>query len=76
MKLTKSWLNKLDSMVALHRYALKQPNETKSKKQQRLKKKHGTPKEFALACYECVGEISVDEAHDAIIKYTKEWNKP
>jgi len=45
-----------------------------SKKQLRLKIKHGSPAEFARACYECVpGDISMDEARAAIEKYNSEW---
>ena len=40
-----------------------------------LVKKHGTPTEFAKACYKAVpGFISVKEADEAIQKYEKEWN--
>ncbi len=43
--------------------------------QMMLKKKHGTPSEFAKACYECVpSDISMDEARAAIDKYNKEWD--
>lgn len=38
-----------------------------------LRKKHGTPKEFARACADAVGEISVAEAHTAVEKYVKEY---
>jgi hypothetical protein len=42
--------------------------------QKKLIKKHGSPAEFAAACYQCVpGEISMDEARQAIEKYNKEW---
>ena len=45
------------------------------KTQEALRKKHGTPAQFAKACYECVpGDISMDEARAAIEKYNKEWN--
>jgi len=47
-----------------------------SKRQYLLKKKHGTPAEFAAAVYKAVPEfISMDEARAAIEKYNKEWNK-
>lgn len=39
-----------------------------------LMRKHGTPSEFAMACYDCVGEISMDEAASAIRKYNEEWS--
>lgn len=45
-----------------------------SRKQKRLAKKHGTPAEFARACYGCVpGDISMDEARAAVEKYNREW---
>jgi len=45
-----------------------------SKKQKELKRKHGTPEKFAIACYIAVpGVISVNEANAAIEKYNKEW---
>lgn len=49
------------------------PKVAVTKGQQRLQKKHGSPYEFAVACVECVGEISVDEARRAIQKYQLEW---
>lgn len=43
--------------------------------QRRLAKKHGTPADFAVAVYQCVpGEISMDEARDAVESYNQEWN--
>jgi hypothetical protein len=49
-------------------------NTLLSKKQIRLKLKHGTPADFARAVYECVpGDISMDEARTAIDKYNQEW---
>lgn len=48
-------------------------NEPMTEKQHRLKKKHGTPKEFADAVFNCVGEISIAEARAAIDKYNAEW---
>lgn len=42
--------------------------------QRKLAKKHGTPAEFAKACYEAVpGFISMDEARAAVNKYNAEW---
>jgi len=46
-----------------------------SKKQRKLKKRHGTPAEFAQSVYKCVpGEISMDEARSAVAKYQMEWD--
>lgn len=45
-----------------------------TKGQRRLAKKHGTPAEFAIACYQCVpGDISMDEAEAAAQKYRREF---
>jgi hypothetical protein len=45
-----------------------------SKKQLRLRLRHGTPADFAKAVYACVpGDISMDEARTAIDKYNQEW---
>lgn len=45
-----------------------------TKRQKALQRKHGTPAEFARACYECVpGFISMDEARTAVEKYNAEW---
>ena len=35
--------------------------------------KHGSPLAFAGACANAIGEISVDEAENAIAKYLQEW---
>jgi hypothetical protein len=48
-------------------------NEPLTEKQMQLKKKHGTPKEFADAVFNAVGDISVAEAREAIDKYNAEW---
>ena len=39
----------------------------------KLHQKHGTPTEFAEACVDAIGEISVQEAQKAIDKYLAEW---
>ena len=45
-----------------------------SKRQVKLAKKHGTPPEFASACFDLVPMyISMDEARDAINKYNRQW---
>jgi hypothetical protein len=41
--------------------------------QRLLQKKHGTPDEFERAVYQCVGEISLGEAMQAVAKYKLEW---
>jgi hypothetical protein len=43
--------------------------------QKKLRRKHGTPAQFAAAVYNCVpGDISMDEAKAAIEKYSREWS--
>jgi len=49
------------------------PDKAISTGQRRLQKKHGTPLKFAHVCAEALGEVSVDEANDAIEKYRREW---
>jgi hypothetical protein len=45
-----------------------------SEELERLEAKHGTPFEFAVACYNAVpGFISRDEADAAIKRYNDEW---
>ena len=43
-------------------------------KQKELAQVHGTPAEFAQACYSAVpGFISMAEAEEAVEKYNKQW---
>jgi len=49
------------------------PTKSVTEGQKALESKHGTPREFAKACLELIGEISVDEFHAAITKYKNEW---
>lgn len=43
--------------------------------QEALAKKHGTPAEFAEACYKAVPyDVSMDEARAAVDRYQKEWD--
>lgn len=43
-------------------------------KQAELAKDHGTPAQFAVATYQAVpGTISMDEAREAVEKYSYEW---
>ncbi len=42
-------------------------------KQKELLKKHGSPSAFAKAVYAALGEISINEANVAILKYQREW---
>lgn len=49
------------------------PSLPKTKGQRRLLRKHGSPKAFARGCIAALGEISVEEATVAILKYRDEW---
>jgi len=51
------------------------PNEATSAAQRILQTEHGTPREFAQACVNAIGEISCLEAHTAIQKYKKQWEE-
>ncbi len=50
------------------------PSVAKTEAQKELAKKHGTPREFAQACVNAIGEITCLEAHEAISRYQKKWN--
>jgi hypothetical protein len=50
------------------------PNKATTPGQKALERKHGTPRSFAQACVNAIGEISCLEAHAAIRKYLREWN--
>lgn len=51
-------------------------HDSLTKAQKALVKKHGTPAEFAVACYRTVpGDISMDEAAEAVQKYNREWSQ-
>lgn len=43
--------------------------------QDRLARAHGLPGEFARACYNALGEVSLDEARAAIRKYAAEFSE-
>ena len=48
---------------------------TMSEAQRALAEAHGTPAEFAQACYAAVpGFVSMDEASAAVRKYCAEWD--
>lgn len=50
------------------------PDEATTPAQEELKAKHGTPREFAKACVNAIGEISCLEAHTAIAEYKNKWD--
>lgn len=49
------------------------PSKATTAGQRALQKKHGTPRAFARAVVNAIGEISVLEANLAIRKYRDEW---
>jgi len=49
------------------------PHEPKNKAQRKLMEKHGSPRMFAQACVNALGEISCLEADAAIEKYRRQW---
>jgi hypothetical protein len=51
------------------------PHDAKTPGQEALKKKHGSPRVFAQACVNAIGEISCLEAHTAIARYKEQWDK-
>lgn len=51
------------------------PNKATTAGQRALQKKHGTPRQFADACVNAIGEISPLDAHRAIRKYLDEWER-
>lgn len=40
-----------------------------------MRKHHGTPAEFEVAVWQAVGEISIEEAVNAVLKYKTEWHE-
>lgn len=51
------------------------PQDATNVSQMTLKQLHGSPRAFAQACVNAIGEISVLEAHQAIAKYKEEWDE-
>lgn len=49
------------------------PNKATTAGQRALQKEHGTPRAFARAVVNAIGEISILEAQLAIRKYRDEW---
>ena len=49
------------------------PAKAETPGQAALEAKHGTPKVFAEACARAVGEISINQAVDAVERYAAEW---
>ena len=49
------------------------PDKAETPGQVALEAKHGTPKAFAEACAQAVGEISINNAVAAVERYADEW---
>lgn len=50
------------------------PHDATNAAQEALKAKHGSPRAYAQACVNAIGEISCLQAHEAIAKYKAEWD--
>ena len=50
------------------------PTDATTPGQEELKRKHGSPRAFAQACNNAIGEISCLEAHTAIAEYKAKWD--
>lgn len=57
------------------RIAERLPSVASTKGQMFLVRKHGTPKEFAAAAADQIGEISVNEWEAVVNKYLEEWDE-
>lgn len=51
------------------------PDKAENPRQEELQKQHGTPREFAQACVNAIGDISSTEARDAALNYQNTWLK-
>jgi hypothetical protein len=60
-----------DGKIDMHGIAL--AVATLTDKQEALRRKHGTPDQFAAACQRALGDISLDEMNAAVLKYQREW---
>lgn len=67
--------NIIGARLALAYLADEAPDITTTPGQEKLRKRHGTPRTFAIAVINSVGTISNHEAKVAIQKYVKEWNE-
>ena len=61
-----------DANIEACRKAL--PSVAKTDAPRALAAKHGTPAAFAAAVWNALGDISVDEAETAIVRYVREWD--
>lgn len=50
------------------------PTEARTAWQRELASRSGTPQQFAEACIDAIGGISIDECGAAIAEYLREWN--
>lgn len=51
------------------------PHDATTPGQEALKKLHGSPRMFAQACVNAIGDISCLEAHTAIQMYKLKWDQ-
>lgn len=51
------------------------PHDAETPGQEALKAKHGSPRAFAQAMVNAIGEISCLKAHTAIQEYKQEWDR-
>jgi len=50
------------------------PTDATTPGQEALKAEHGSPRAFAQACNNAIGEISCLQAHTAIAEYKAKWD--
>ena len=75
MKLPQAIAEKVNKAKAEQRRKVDDlPDVPRTEGQRALAAKHGTPRQFARACADALGEISIEEADDAVRKYLAEWN--
>ena len=66
---------KLGAQASFAGIIVAMPNVAATDGQRALEAKHGTPRQFAQAVVNAIGEISSDEADAAIQKYLDEWRR-
>jgi len=76
----KNWPKAIREMVVSTQHdalwiAEHMPAKATTTGQRKLQKRHGTPREFALALIRAIGEISILEAQTAAEKYKREWER-
>jgi len=66
---------KLTAQASLAYLINAMPNKAVTHRQRELEAKHGTPRIVAQKIVNMIGEISVDEARTAILRYRIDWGK-